>query len=266
MTTHRSVTRNVKKQNVVARAVTRVVMAATGKRRYGTDVYGRAIYLTPDACLWLAWIEDLLGDRGLKLTIFQGGWRPFSDYSGSTHGKDAIDGWVWGWTGDQLMRFIKDHGGFGWHRTRVDGFDEHDHFAPIPGIHNGVELADAMAAQLVSYWHLRNGLRNDAPDRNPYRPSPQYIFNREDVMELSDHQIAQVGASAGAYVLAHLDYAKLAAAVWHADHMIKSGAWKHDHPTNPDTSAGLAVANIIDRVDRIETKVGNIIAAPPPGP
>jgi hypothetical protein len=237
------------------------------KQYYGkNDVNGRPLYFTPDFCLQLRWLEDLLSDVDLKFKFFQGGFRPVSDYSSGTHGKDAVDVWVSGLTGDQTMRFIKRHGGFGWHRTKADGFDEHCHFGPIPGPHNSVELAPEMAGQLTSYWGLRNGLRTNLPDRNPYRPDPQYVLDRGDLMDLSNKQIAEVGASAGAYVLDHLDYAKLAAAVWKTDHMIKSGAWKHDHPTNPDTSAGLAVANIIDRVDRIETKVGNIIVPPPPGP
>jgi hypothetical protein len=51
-------------------------------------------------------------------------------------------------------------------------------------------------------------------------------------------------------------------AVWKTDHVIKSDAWAADHPDNPDTAASTAIANLIDRVNRIEDKIA-ALAAPP---
>jgi hypothetical protein len=72
-----------------------------------------------------------------------------------------------------------------YYRTEADGFDEH--------IHNNLigdePAADVARAQVVSYRQGRNGLANNAYDRDPYRPTliHDYRYIEEEDMTPEEH-------------------------------------------------------------------------------
>jgi hypothetical protein len=65
-------------------------------------------------------------------------------------------------------------GGFAaWMRDSRDGMDPHIHAIML----EHKNLAPDAAQQIPSYMQGRNGLRNNAKDRNPWRPKPLKKFN-----------------------------------------------------------------------------------------
>lgn len=68
-------------------------------------------------------------DAGVNFSIFQGGWRPATSYSGTSHAGDAIDHQV----NYALMRAARRHGIADWDRTGKGNWVAHMHGVPLPG-------------------------------------------------------------------------------------------------------------------------------------
>lgn len=121
----------------------------------------------------------------LTLSPSQGGWS-FGSLSAGTHGRAAtVDLRVGAWneaTRRKVENTLRDYGFAAWYRTSSDGFAPHIHAIAFPppgkganGWTTDVRLlpAPGALAQLVSFDAGRNGLANNAKDRNPYRPKPK---------------------------------------------------------------------------------------------
>lgn len=127
---------------------------------------------------------DRLYERsGGILVMVQGGWS-FADASAGTHSLAMCEDYrSWNLTAamrEDLVHFGRDLMGTMWYRTQEDGFDPH--------IHNNL-IGDQPAAQLAinqvaSYRQGRNGLANNAYDRDPYRPTliRDYTYIEEEDM------------------------------------------------------------------------------------
>lgn len=123
---------------------------------------------------------DRLNDEvaGGILVPVQGGWS-FADASADTHGLAmCIDYRVWNLSIPLRTKIVhrgRDWMGTMWVRLEVDGFDPH--------LHNNLmgdrPATQAALNQIPSYKAGRNGLANNAIDRDPYRKKPytnyQYI-------------------------------------------------------------------------------------------
>lgn len=92
--------------------------------------------------------------------IYQGGFRPTTSYSGSTHNKDAVDV---GTAYDKLALLLREQGIAAWHRTPAQGpWMSHTHGVPGPNV--GLASPSA-AAQYRDYVNGGNGLggKDDGP-------------------------------------------------------------------------------------------------------
>jgi len=104
----------------------------------------------------LAQAED---DLGYELTIFQGGFRPVTSFSGSTHtGGGVVDLSAWHW--QEKSRALFDAGFVPFHRTEADGdWEEHIHCV----LAGDPTLAASSAAQVESWKNGRSGLVSNGP-------------------------------------------------------------------------------------------------------
>lgn len=119
------------------------------------------------------------GNQLLTFSPSQGGWS-WASASAGTHGRAAtVDLRVGAWdakTITAVVHALRDFGFASWHRTAADGFAPHIHSVCIPpkGC-TDVRLLPAPGAmqQISSYDAGRNGLANNAVDRDRYRPAPR---------------------------------------------------------------------------------------------
>lgn len=106
-------------------------------------------------------------DLGYNMSVIKGHTATSSSVSGPTHnGTDVCD--LPPTDVDRKMRVIKENGGYPYHRLPADGFVEHIHMM-LPG---GAGMDPMARRQCTSYENKRNGLANNGPDRNPWRPTP----------------------------------------------------------------------------------------------
>jgi hypothetical protein len=143
------------------------------KIQRGLDSSGRPLFATRQ--MWQ--FTDRLNDKvaGGILVPVQGGWS-FADASANTHGLAmCIDYRVWNLTLDLRESIVhqgRDWMGTMWVRLQADGFDPH--------LHNNLmgdrPATQAALNQIPSYKAGRNGLANNAPDRDPYRPSHYSVY------------------------------------------------------------------------------------------
>lgn len=126
--------------------------------------------------------DRLVERSGGLLVMVQGGWS-FADASAGSHSLAMCEDYrTWNLTSalrEELVIFGRDLMGTMWVRTEADGFDPH--------IHNNL-IGDSPAAQLAisqvaSYRQNRNGLANNALDRNQYRPPliRDYEYQEDDM-------------------------------------------------------------------------------------
>lgn len=73
----------------------------------------------------------------------------------------------------QLNRALRDAGFASWIRDSRDGMDPHIHAIAI----GDKQMSSGAKQQVPSYDAGRNGLRNNAKDRNSYRPDPKLRFS-----------------------------------------------------------------------------------------
>lgn len=92
---------------------------------------------------------------GANFRISQGGFRPTTSYSGSTHNKDAID--ISSPISDTVVRALRLAQIAAWHRTPAQGpWGHHIHGVPLPG--PGIQLSASALGQVNSYLRGGNGL------------------------------------------------------------------------------------------------------------
>lgn len=127
---------------------------------------------------------DRLHERsGGLLVMIQGGWS-FADASAGSHSLAMCEDYrKWNLTDAMvadLVKFGRDLMGTMWVRLEEDGFDPHIHNNLI----GDAPAADIAVRQVASYREGRNGLANNAYDRNPYRPTliTDYKYIKEDDM------------------------------------------------------------------------------------
>lgn len=107
---------------------------------------------------------------GYELSVVKGHDVASADsVSSTTHnGRGVVDLAPFDW--QRKLRVLKEVGFAIWHRLPSEGpWSEHEHGALI-GVGHGLD--PSAQRQVDSFKAGRNGLANDAPDRNPWRPSP----------------------------------------------------------------------------------------------
>ncbi len=93
---------------------------------------------------------------GTTMYVSQGGFRPTTSYSGTTHNKDAVD--VGSPTTVRMQNALRAAGIAAWIRTPSQGpWSRHIHGIPLPG--GGVQLSASALAQTQSYRRGGNGLK-----------------------------------------------------------------------------------------------------------
>lgn len=165
--------------------------------------------------------------------IYQGSYRPYSQYSAATHmGGGAVDIWVYGVDPNHVVKVGRDLGFACWWRHPWQG----DWVEHIHGIQIGnVKASDDAKNQVSQYYNHYDGLGQ--PDGQPYRPNPIKEFDYkawEGDMPLTDHEINQI-----------------ANAVW--DHKIKNPLTPGQD--NDTISMSFAVNRILETALDIENKV-----------
>jgi hypothetical protein len=157
------------------------------KIQRGLDSSGRPLFATRQ--MWQ--FTDRLNNEvaGGILVPIQGGWS-FATDSANTHGLAmCIDYRVWNLSIPLRTRIAhqgRDWMGTMWVRLEADGFDPH--------LHNNLigdkPATSAAAAQVPSYKAGRNGLANNALDRDPYRKKPytNYRYIQEEDMTPDEAQ------------------------------------------------------------------------------
>jgi hypothetical protein len=135
------------------------------------DINGAKI--TNRTLAMLAYAQNL---AGFKFRISQGGFKPSTPSSGSTHNKEALDigtRELSATNRKKMIRALKDAGFAVWYRAPNwdgKGGAEHAHALPIGG-----QLSDSASRQVAAYLAGRNGLNDNAPDRT-YRANVRYNY------------------------------------------------------------------------------------------
>jgi hypothetical protein len=119
---------------------------------------------------------------GYELTITQGSYNPGGvGASGGTHDRGGVVDLA-AFDAARKVRVLRSLGFAAWHRLPSQGpWVEHVH-AVLAG-HE--DLSPAAAAQVVAYRNGRNGLANNAPDPNTFRPDVTFDYNaawRDDLL------------------------------------------------------------------------------------
>lgn len=97
--------------------------------------------------------------------LFQGGFRPTTSYSGTSHAKDAIDV---GPVSAALVRLLRDFGVAAWDRTGMGNWSPHIHGVPLPGVGTA---GGSGVWQAQDYLNGGNGLSGaDNGAGSGYRP------------------------------------------------------------------------------------------------
>lgn len=158
---------------------TGVAMAQTANTRVTFD--GKPVTArTRDALKYAQSLWRKRGGHTLSIRLAQGSFSGGSvAASGSTHDGDAVvDCRTTGVGLDaqqikDLNRALRDAGFASWIRDSRDGMDPHIHAILI----GDKQMAPSAARQVESFDKGRNGLRNNAKDRNTYRPDPPVRYN-----------------------------------------------------------------------------------------
>jgi len=104
--------------------------------------------------------------KKVAFSIFQGGWRPATSYSGTSHQGDAVDA---GPVSAKLVRTMRDYGVAAWDRTNMGAWAPHVHGVPVNG-KVGTALGSAKW-QASDYLNGGNGLNGrDNGAGSGYRP------------------------------------------------------------------------------------------------
>lgn len=106
---------------------------------------------------------------GYPLTIVQGSYNAgrVTASAGTHDGGGVVDLAPWDWR--RKVRVLRDVGFAAWHRPAIPGlWGEHIHAVLM----SNKKLATSAAVQVSDYKQGRNGLANNAPDDDPYRPNP----------------------------------------------------------------------------------------------
>jgi hypothetical protein len=207
--------------------------------RVGTYRDGSPIVINLRTAAMNRRVEDRLG---YPLTITQGGHHE-GGVSGGTHLHMAEDLLPFDW--ERKVRALRLEGFAAWHRTPAQGFEEHVHAVPIddpenaPGTPAWYQIEAYLDGFIGLGWNWRIA-RDDGPR---FSPIPRTPLTKEDFVSYLDQSQKDRDAM----------MRDIVDAVWRTDHIVKSAAWANDHPDNPDTAVPTAIANIIDRVDRIES-------------
>ena len=123
--------------------------------------------------------EEILG---YELTILQGIGGAKASAGTHLEGR-AVD--LAPYDGARKVRVLEDVGFAPWERPYVAGlWGAHVHAVLIfENRANSRGLADSGWRQIGSFDRRRNGLADDGPDRNTYRPSPPAVFTLDDYRE-----------------------------------------------------------------------------------
>lgn len=136
--------------------------------------------------LTVAFIEALEARLGWKVTLTQGGYNGGAvAASAGTHDRGGVFDLTAANQRD-VVKAARDLGAAAWYRSPAEGpWNEHIHVV----MRGHGRLASSAARQVTAYDTGLNGLANNRPDPNPYRPRPLPVFTTEkkdDEMELSD--------------------------------------------------------------------------------
>lgn len=159
------------------------------KVQRGVDSSGRPLYATRQSWQFYDRLNDGVG-QGMLVPI-QGGWS-FAAASANTHGLAmCMDFRIWNLSIALRTKIVhrgRDLMGTMWVRLKQDGFDPH--------LHNNL-MGDRPAtpsaqAQIPSYKAGRNGLANNAPDRDPYRPKQYTAYPYIKEVDVTPDQAKQL--------------------------------------------------------------------------
>jgi hypothetical protein len=134
--------------------------------------------------LFVANLKAAERDAGRNFSIYQGGFRPTTSYSGSTHNMDAIDAHV----NYSLLRAFRRHVGAMGDRTGLGNWAAHMHGVPAPGHGYGSPSARAQYRDYVrrggakqsprSPWGLdRGGVMVDPSTVNVSERAPERVLS-----------------------------------------------------------------------------------------
>lgn len=135
--------------------------------------------------LTVAFIQALEERLGWQVTLTQGGYNGGAvAASAGTHDRGGVFDLTAANQRD-VVKAARDLGAAAWYRSAAEGpWNEHIHVV----MRGHGRLASGAARQVTAYDSGLNGLANNRPDPNPYRPRPLPVFTgkKDDEMELSD--------------------------------------------------------------------------------
>ncbi|MBO9523904.1 MAG: hypothetical protein J7518_20410 [Nocardioidaceae bacterium] len=130
----------------------------------------------------VAALEAVEADIGRTLTIYQGSFNTSVSESAGTHaGGGAVDCWCDDLFGLDTARALRRRGFAAWYRPELTRNGKRIWGAHVHAVQIGnLTLSVAAAAQVSDYRGGRNGLADNAPDPDPWRPNPIEPFDYEE--------------------------------------------------------------------------------------